>query len=72
MTPLTPDQDAALRYFETPRKVGQADPERAAHLPMLLERDFIVEHEGFHISIVTRPPANAARRTNSNWVPVAA
>lgn len=72
MTPLTPDQDAALRYFETPRKVGQADPDRAAHLPMLLERDFIVQHEGFHISIVTRPPANMARRTNSNWVPVAA
>lgn len=56
MTPLSPERDAALTYFEKARRRDRLEPDMTEHLPWLLERDFVVEHEGHYISVVTRPP----------------
>lgn len=56
MTPLSPEADAALRWFETPRRRDRLEPEMTAFLPDFLDRAFVIEHEGMLLSIVTRPP----------------
>ncbi|HMO74783.1 MAG TPA: RiPP maturation radical SAM C-methyltransferase [Sphingopyxis sp.] len=72
MTPVSPGQDAALRWFETPRKTGQVEPEMAAFVPEFIDRAFLVEHEGYYLSVVTRPDPDAAGGGREHWVPVAA
>lgn len=72
MTPISREQDAALRYFDAPRKVEQVEPEMAERLPELLDRAFVVEHEGYFLSVVTRPNPASAVVGRHLWVPVAA
>jgi ribosomal peptide maturation radical SAM protein 1 len=72
MTPITVEQDAALRYFETPRRVSHLDPGIAALVPGLVEHAFVIEHEGFYLSVVTRSVRDHARHSAQSWVPVAA
>lgn len=56
MTTLSPDQDAALRFFETPRRLEKADPALAEAVAELLDMRFLVEHESQILSVVARPP----------------
>ncbi len=62
-TPLSPADDAALRYFEQPRRRDQIDAEMAPRLEELLASRFVVEHEGHYLSVVTRPVGVSGPRT---------
>jgi hypothetical protein len=44
----------ALRYFERPRPRSGNPTEHECHVPMLLQTELFVEHEGSLLSIVTR------------------
>jgi ribosomal peptide maturation radical SAM protein 1 len=55
MTSISRACDDALRHLEKPRRVDSLDPWVAEVLPMLLAHRFVIEHEGFLLSVVTRP-----------------
>lgn len=55
MTGISRACDDALRHLEKPRRVDSLDPRVAEVLPMLLAHRFVIEHEGFLLSVVTRP-----------------
>lgn len=71
--PLTAEQDAALVHLEQPRRLSQLEPAVAALLPHLIDQGWVIEHEGFLVSVVTRPATAAVRGLQREaWVPVAA
>jgi ribosomal peptide maturation radical SAM protein 1 len=54
-TVVSRESDVALKYFERPRPRDRLDGALADHADDLLQRDFLVEHEGHLLSVVTRP-----------------
>ncbi|MDP2258295.1 MAG: RiPP maturation radical SAM C-methyltransferase [Caulobacter sp.] len=56
MTPLSAEADAVLRHYEKPRRLDAVDPVSAEVVADLLDRRFLIEHEGHLLSVVTRPP----------------
>lgn len=65
MTTISRDGDAALRHLEKPRRRETLDPAIERHVQDLLDRDFIIEHEGLLLSIVTRPRPRSEAETRS-------
>ncbi len=55
MTVISRDEDRALTYLERPRARELLDGEMAAFVDELLWRDFLLEHEGCLLSVVSRP-----------------
>ena len=55
MTSISRACDDALRHLDKPRRFDSLDPQVAEVLPMLLAHRFVIEHEGFLLSVVTRP-----------------
>jgi ribosomal peptide maturation radical SAM protein 1 len=53
-TVLSPAMDAALRHFERPKAADRLDGVTAEQVEYLLDRHFIVKHEGQLLSVVTR------------------
>lgn len=54
------------------RKVDQIQTTFADHIPDLLDRAFIIEHEGFYLSVVARPDPDVGQHDHHAWTPVAA
>nr|WP_319566044.1 RiPP maturation radical SAM C-methyltransferase [uncultured Rhodoferax sp.] len=64
---LGSEQFAALRSFENPRNLEAIDADLAKHANWLMDRDFVISHEGKLMSIVVRPRSKVAmRRVGSN------
>jgi ribosomal peptide maturation radical SAM protein 1 len=53
-TVISPAMDAALRHFERPKAADRIAGVTAEQVEYLLDRHFIVEHEGQLLSVVTR------------------
>jgi hypothetical protein len=62
MSIISRDADMALRHLERPRSRDTLPTELAAHIEELLERHFVVEHEGALLSVVTRPRTRTLER----------
>jgi hypothetical protein len=60
MTPLTPGQHAALTELERPKSLDALDPAMAEDARWLVERDFVIVHEGKAMSVVVRPRPHVA------------
>jgi hypothetical protein len=60
MAPISPEQYAALLYFERPRSRAGLDPALEANADWLLARDFLIEYEGKLLSVVVRPRSAVA------------
>ena len=59
-----PDDDelALLDYLDTPRSRSDVSGEREERLENLLSRDFVADHEGFLLNLVTSPNAQSGTR----------
>ena len=55
LTIISREQDEALRVLARAKPLDALDPETRALVPFLLERDFVIEHEGLLLTVVTRP-----------------
>jgi ribosomal peptide maturation radical SAM protein 1 len=56
--PLSPSEDAALRYFERPRPAVADHGAHTDHIARLLRHDLLVAHEDVLLSVVVRPDDN--------------
>ena len=55
MVAITREQDATLKYFEQPRLGSGLPAAVLEEADKLLRMNFVVEHEGHLLSVVTRP-----------------
>ncbi|WCM25777.1 RiPP maturation radical SAM C-methyltransferase [Sphingomonas sp. QA11] len=55
LTIISREQDEALKVLDRPKPLDALDPETRAQVPFLLERDFVIDHEGLLLTVVTRP-----------------
>jgi ribosomal peptide maturation radical SAM protein 1 len=62
MTRLSPGQYEALVELERPKARAAIDPALAADADWLVERDFVIEHEGKLMSVVVRPRPEVVAR----------
>jgi len=59
-TPLIPEWDRTLRLLERPRAPGDLNADSAV-VEALIERGYVIAHEGLLLSVVTRRPDAAAK-----------